>query len=587
VESQPPSIDRDSLLRQAVSLQQSGRWPEAADIYRKLLEAFPRDPQALTNLGTLALQCGKSVEGLQLLAISLETDPNQPAALFSRGIGLASLGRLEEALASFDQAIVLSPEYPESYTNRGRVLQALDRPEEAVLSFDRAISLKPDCIEGHTLRALALKSLGRLEEALTGYDRVIALQPGDADAYNDRGVILHELRRLDEAIASYDRAIALRPDMAQPYTNRGISLRDSNRLDDALASFNASLALKPDFADAYSNRGNVLKDLGRFGEALADYERAIALDPTHVFAHLNKALLRLLLGDFDEGWRLYEWRWKAEQRRSARTFRQPLWLGDRPIAGKTVLLHAEQGFGDTIQFCRYAPLVAALGARVILEVPAALFSLVSTLDGSLTIVERGGNPLSPVDLHCPLMSLPLALKTGVATIPAKVPYLRADPEKLMAWRERLGERSRPRIGLAWSGAKRHRNDHNRSIPLRLLEPLLGLPFEFHSLQKEIRSDDAPIRPGLAQIHSHASGLADFSDTAALIEQMDLIISVDTSVAHLAGALGKPVWILLPFIPDFRWLLGRTDSPWYPTATLFRQPAIGDWSSVIKKIFRLL
>jgi hypothetical protein len=263
-----------------------------------------------------------------------------------------------------------------------------------------------------------------------------------------------------------------------------------------------------------------------------------------------------------------------------------LWLGHQTIVGKTLLIYAEQGLGDVIQFCRYATTVEALGAKVIVEVPAPLVPLISTLKGNFTIVEQG-KPLPAFDLQCPVMSLPLAFKTSVATIPAEVPYLYADSGKQKVWQERLGNKTRIRVGLVWSGTKDHKNDHNRSIPLKLMKPLMRLPIEFHVLQKDIRSEDAVVLSQLKKMYSHQAELHDFSDTAALVQEMDLVISVDTSVAHLAGALAKSVWILLPFMPDYRWMLDRADSPWYPTATLVRQPAIGDWTSVILEITKRL
>jgi len=452
---------------------------------------------------------------------------------------------------------------------------------EALAPYDSAIALNPDDAVAHNNRGRALFELKQFDAAMASFERAIALKPDYAEAYNNRANVLQQKKRFGEALANYERAIALKPDLAAVYMNRGNVLQNLGRLDEALASYERAIALKPDYARAHNNRANVLKQLRRLDEALTSYERAIALEPDYAEAYSNKSLLKLLTGDFDEGWELYEWRWKHQLKEYARNFAKPLWLGRRPIAGQTLLIHAEQGLGDAIQCCRYAAMAEAMGANVILEVPASLVSLISTLKGHLTIVEKG-QPLPAFDLHCPIMSLPLAFKTTVATIPAAVPYLYADSGKQKLWQERLGVTTRLRVGLVWSGSTAY-NEAIRSIPLDLLKPLLELPAEFHALQKEIRSEDAAHLPNFSQLHIHQDELADFSDTAAVIQEMDLVISVDTSTAHLAGAMGKPVWILLPFMADFRWLLDRTDSPWYPTATLFRQPANGDWNSVIGQI----
>jgi hypothetical protein len=334
---------------------------------------------------------------------------------------------------------------------------------------------------------------------------------------------------------------------------------------------------------AYFNRGNVLERLKRYDEALASLNQAIALDPGYVAAYWNKSLLKLLLGDYEEGWKLYEWRWKRDGAgSSARNFPQPLWLGQASLAGKTALLHADMALGDSIQFCRYAPLVEALGATVLLEVDRPLVALFSTLKDSIRVIARG-DPLPVFDYHCPLMSLPLALKTTVSTIPANIPYLRADPVKREKWRNLLGVNTRPRIGLVWSGAQRKEDVHNRSVAPDMLLPLLGMDMEFHCLQKELRPSDRELLAKNPVVKTHENDLHDFSDTAALVEEMNLVISVDTSVAHLAGALGKPVWILLPFVSSYLWMAERKDSPWYLTARLFRQPRTDDWTSVIAKV----
>jgi hypothetical protein len=375
------------------------------------------------------------------------------------------------------------------------------------------------------------------------------VRPSDAAVLDDRGVTLHKLRRLEEALANHDSALASRPD----------------------------------YAEALANRGVVLYDLKRFDEALASYDRAIALRPDYADAHFLKGLSSLVTGDFERGWIEYEWRRKAPAAGIAeRDFPQPLWLGADDVAGKTILLHSEQGFGDSIQFCRYAPLVAAYGARVIVEVEEPLRGLMTGLAGAAQIIAKG-RPLPDFDFQCPLLSLPLAFKTRLETIPSSPSYLRAPAQNLQNWDARLGMERRPKIGFAWSGNAKHVRDRERSIGLSELLPLLDIDATFVSLQKEVRAADAETLKKSAGILRFDDELKDFSDTAALISRLDLIISVDTSIAHLAGALGKPVWVLLTHAPEWRWLLDRDDSPWYPTARLFRQDDARAWDEVIARV----
>jgi tetratricopeptide (TPR) repeat protein len=358
------------------------------------------------------------------------------------------------------------------------------------------------------------------------------------------------------------------------------------RYEEALASYDRAITLWPDHADAHNNRGQVLRELERYDEALASYDRALALRPKHVMAHCNAAALRLLTGDFERGWAHSEWRWlKKSVMPTQRNFSQPAWNGRDPIAGKTILIHSEQGLGDTIQFCRYVPLLAARGAQVIFEVQKPLQTLMASLGGAAQVVPKGG-PLPACDLHCPLVSLPLAFGTRLETIPSATGYLSAPAQHVTTWQSRLEGKPHPRIGLVWSGNPGHERDRERSIGLRTFVPLLdafGDDVTFFSLQKDVRAADDALLKERADILDYGNALEDFSDTAALISHLDLVISVDTSIAHLAGALGKPAWILLTYFPDWRWLLGRDDSPWYPTARLFRQDESRAWDGVMARV----
>jgi tetratricopeptide (TPR) repeat protein len=614
-----------ALFAQGMALHQAGRLADAERIYRQILATRPDHFDSLHLLGVIFYQRGDHAEAVRRIDLALKRSPNNFLALNNRGNALTALKHFKEALASYDRAIAARPDYAEAHSNRGNVLKELGRFEEALASYDRALALKPDYAEAHSNRADALNALERFDEALAASERALALRPdlveahanrGNAlhklkrfaaalashdhalrlrpdyaEAHSNRGNTLHEVKRFDEALASYDRALALKPDYAEAHSNRGNALQELRRFDEAVASYDRALALRGDLVAAHSNRGNALKELARFDEALASYGRAVAVRPDFADGHFNEAMCRLLIGDFDRGWEKNEWRWETEQLRAGkRSFSQPLWRGADAVAGKTMLLHAEQGLGDTIQFGRYAPLVAARGARVILEVQRPLHGLMRTLCDAVQVV-AAGDPLPDFDLHCPLLSLPLAFATRLETIPSTTPYLSAHGDKTRAWRQRLGLHEKPRIGLAWAGNPRkelpgaNRIDGQRSIALDRLAPLFQVAgCAFFSLQK---GDDAvrQLRDSewRAQIIDHTDELHDFSDTAALIENLDLVISVDTSVAHLAGALGKPFWLLNRYNTCWRWLLHRADSPWYPTARLFRQDAARAWDPVIARV----
>lgn len=373
----------------------------------------------------------------------------------------------------------------------------------------------------------------------------------------------------------------MRPNDAAVLNNRGVTLHKLRRLEEALASHDAALGIERDHVKALIDRGVALHDLKRFDEASASYDHAIALRHDDADAHFFKGLSSLVTGDFERGWIEYEWRRRAPAARiTQRDFPQPLWLGDEGIAGKTILLHSEQGFGDTIQFCRYIALVAERGARVILEVEEPLCKLMRGVAGTIRVIAKG-DPLPDLDFQCPLPSLPLAFRTRLQTIPSRTPYLRVPRPAQELWAALPGKRSL-KIGLAWAGNTKHARDRERSIRLRDLLPLLDTDATFVSLQKELRSGDIETLQS-CDVIQFGDELGDFSDTAALISQLDLVISVDTSVAHLAGALGKPIWILLTHTPDWRWLLDRDDSPWYPSARLFRQCEMREWGSVVMRV----
>lgn len=432
-------------------------------------------------------------------------------------------------------------------------------------------------------QGLNLHRRGDLEGAARVYQALLRTQPHNAEALHLLGVATEGLGNSQQGIELMEQALAIDPGLASAHLNRANALKRVGRYQDALAGYTAALQLKPDYPMAHSNRGATLETQGRYTEAMAAYDQALELDPTYADARWNKAALCLLLGDFDRGWPLFESRWNvAAHGLGLRGLTQPQWLGDAPLAGQTLLIHAEQGLGDTIQFCRLALETRARGAKVVLEVPSALKCLLGSLHPDISVIAQG-EPLPPFDLHCPIASLPLALRLNLQSIPAPSQYLQAPEKNRTHWRSRLPTRQRKRVGLVWSGNPAHLNDGKRSLPLSTLIRALPPTFDYYSLQKEVRSEDAKTLANHPEITHWGQALEDFADTAALCEEMDLIISVDTSVAHLAAALGRPTWILLPALPDWRWLLERSDSPWYPSVHLFRQTVLGQWDAPLKKL----
>ena len=557
--SKPANLPQqlDSMLRQAVALQHNGAYVEAEELYREILDLKPRHFDALQLLGALLLQAGRLQEGIDLLRKALAVNAKQAALHSNLAFALNALQRFDEGLASAERALVLQPKFADALNNRGNAQAGLNRPLDALGSFDRAIALMPDF----------------------------------APAWNNRACVLRDLGRPVDALASCDHALTLQPNYPDAWSNRGNALSDMNQPHEAERSYRRALELAPAFADAWNNLGLTQIDLNQHEAALSSYERALAVNPSAAETHWNESLCLLQLGRFESGWRKYEWRWVRSRIKAARrSFAQPLWLGDFPLDGKTILLHAEQGLGDTLQFCRYAVLVSKLGAKVVLEAPSELIRLLATLDGVDQLVEAG-QPLPPFDCHCPLLSLPLAFRTDEASIPSATPYLFADPQATREWRDRLdavSAESRLKVGLVWAGGNRphvaelRKNDARRSVGFEQFAPILDVPnVRFFSLQKGAAAQQLASSGLGGDVVDYTEALHDFADTAALVANLDLVISVDTSTAHLAGALDKPVWILNRFDTCWRWMLTRTDTPWYPRARLIRQPALGDWVSVMR------
>jgi tetratricopeptide (TPR) repeat protein len=585
----------DAGFRRALALHQESRLEEAALAYEEVLRRQPRHLQALTFLSTIAFARQDMERTLELTAKALEVDLYNPAIYLIRGHVQSSRRQHQAAAASYERATALKPDLVDAHLYRGNALGELGLHLAAIESYDAALRLDPARAELHASRGLALYELRRYQECLEAFDAALALAPNFAEVHLSAALALKDLLKFDRALARLDRALEIRPDYALAHVNRGAVLSALERSDEALASYEAALAIDPCNLDALCNRGNLLGAAHRHEEALASFDRALAIRHDYPHAHFCKSLVCLVRGDWETGWGEFEWRFKSPHcatSREVRNFGRPQWRGE-PIAGKTILLHCEQGLGDTLQFCRFAKNVAELGAHVLFESPAALATLLHGLSGVAELFVRGQD-LPPFDFHCPLLSLPPALNTTVATVPADVPYLVADAGRRARWRARLGARTKPRVGLVWSGGFRPDQPElwvvntRRNIPLAELAPLRHPGIEYISLQKG-REAEAELAEAIAsgwdgpKLASFTDEIQDFADTAALITELDLVISVDTSVAHLAGALGRPVWILNRFDTCWRWLLERRDTPWYPTALLYRQTRSGDWSEVIRRV----
>ena len=510
-----------TMLQQAIQAFQAGNYDSADLMLTRVLQVDSKNLLALQVIALLKASQTNYGEAANFLGRAARISPNDATVRFNLAKALTDSGNDKDAIAHHKKAIALAPNNPEIWLSYGNTTSNLGRYNDALLWFGNALSLNSDYVEAE------------LSIAIT----------------------LYKLKRYDEAIYHYDKA----------------------------------LSLKPDYREAWSNKGVTLNELKRFEEAIAHYDKALSLKPDYHEASFNKSLSLLLQGDFENGLPLYESRWYSEKITAIadkRIFENPTWLGVDSLADKTILIYGEQGLGDFIQFCRYVKLVSDLGAKVILETPQSLASLMGNLEGVTELVIKG-EELPFFDYQCPILSLPLAFKTKLNTIPNLSRYINLDshPSKIMEWKARLGYKLKPRIGLAWSGNANHKNDHNRSILLGDILQFLPNQFEYVSLQKEVREVDKLTLESNPHILNFANHLNDFLDTAALIDNLDLVISVDTSVAHLSGALGKKTLVLLPSVLDWRWLLDREDSPWYPSMKLYRQPvsANGNWDGVLGRV----
>jgi tetratricopeptide (TPR) repeat protein len=593
-----------------------GKLDEAVDRYTLALSLDPRLPEIHLNLGLVLQTQGRLDEAIASYRQAVALDPNLAAAHSNLGNGLQALGNLDEAIAHYQTALALNPRFPEAWynlgnsqlaqdkledaaasyrralsfngslaeahCNLGNVLQRQEKLDEAMACYEQALQIKPACADAHYNLANVLSYQGKLQPAVTEYELALRYDPSCVKAHNNLGNVLRTLERPEEAVAHYRQIPDGSPEFTDAYCNLGLALLTLGRHDEAIQSIERTLALKPEMAEAHCNKGAVLHAQNRVAEARATYQHSLQLKPGLAKAALNLGMIELVMGEFAAGWKNYEYRWNGAPFQP-RDFQRPQWRGG-PLCGARILLHAEQGLGDTLQFIRYVPLVQAAGGVVILEVQDRLMSLAAELPGVVEVVSWGA-ALPPFDYHCPMLSLPLAFGTTLETVPAEVPYLYL-PEashakmKLFPWPE-----DGLRIGLLWAGNPTFLHDRYRfrSAALELFEPLADLDgLRLFSLQiGESAKDLSKASWSSTKIVDLAPMVNDMGDTAAQIAKMDLVITVDTSVAHLAGALGVPVWVMMPYTPDWRWLQDRSDTPWYPSMRLFRQSQPGDWRSVME------
>ncbi len=575
----------EARSRLGMALADQGRLDQAVVHYQQALRLQPNDIDSHYNLGNALAALDRLDQAVLCMNQVLRLRPGHVEAITNLGIFLARKGKVAEAVPLLPQAIQLKPDNAKAHNNLGVALADLGRRDEALASWREALRLKPDYAEAHFNLAVALADLGRREEAVASYESALKNKPDYPAALSNLGLLLTEMGRLAEAVAALRQAVRLKPEYAEAHNNLGLALVERGQFDEALAAYHEALRLRPSYIEAHNNLGSLYGATGRPQDALAAYRQALWLQPDYAEVRWNRALVFLQTGDFAQGWPEYEWRWKRRRPAGERPFAQPLWDGSL-FPGRTILLYAEQGLGDALQFIRYAALVKERGGEVVVESPPELLHLLATCPGVDRVVAEG-SPLPDFAIRAPLMGLPNIFRTTLDTIPATVPYLSPDPERLARWEKELAGSRSFKVGIAWQGNPRHRWDRHRSFPLQALEPLAAVKgVQLYSLQKG---------PGVEQLAALGNRIAvtdfgnrldaavPFADTAAIVRQLDLVVTCDSVLAHLAGALAVPVWVALPTISDWRWLLDREDSPWYPTLRLFRQRAFGRWDEVFERM----
>jgi hypothetical protein len=566
-----------------LALQAAGRPAEAAAAYQQSLALRPDNPDGWCRLAVVLRKLQAWDEAAAAYRHALSLEPTSEEAAF----GLAGIflhqQRWDEATAKFRQTLALRPRYPEAYNGLGLALKGALNPKEAMPAFQQALVQRPRYLEALINLGSTLQVLDRWTEAVAVFQEALAIAPNNPEVIGCLGNAWWDSRDFTSALAAHEHAIRLRPEHAPSYNNLGYALLGLRRYREATAAFERSLSLDPANIYTLCNLGNAQLAQNRLDRAFEFYRQALEARPGFELAIFNQSLVHLLRGDLPAGLPGYELRWLLKRQKLAIEVPKGLWQRETPLEGKTLFVCCEQGLGDTLQFVRYLPLLQARGAKIVLRAQPALKKLLAAMPGVI-VVTTEDETLPPFDLYCLLLSLPLAFRTELGTIPAEIPYLASPVDKTALWRKKLGDPNGPKIGLVCSGGAAHRNDYNRSIPLAAFKPLAASPGgRLFLVQNEVRADDVETLAGTPEIISLAAEIDDFTDTAAIVANLDLVISADTSVAHLAGAMGKPVWVVLPFAPDWRWMLDRSDSPWYPTMRLFRQPAAGDWPAVLAQV----
>jgi len=572
-----------ALYQAGMAHLKAGRHLDAQLCCREALAIDPCHADSLQLMGLIALQAQQLDHAVEWLSRAIRQDA-KAEYLSALGFTLKQLGRPEDALAVFDKAVQLKPDDAELWKQLAGALAALSRPADALVVYQQVLKLDPHHFEAAYRSGVLLHQLERFEEALACFNLCQAWQSDHAPALLYRARTLRALKRYDECLQDYLRLHAQTPDDPIVCNNIGDALLGLDRTEEGLAWFERAFALRPDLVEVLANKGLALYQLHRFGEAIAAYTGVKELDPNDARSAWQLAHLELQTGNFGAGWAEREARWKVSDfSPDYPRLVEPKWLGKEDINGKTILVCTDEGIGDTLQFARYVPMLAARGASVVLVVQGGLCPLLSGMSGVSACLPFGTRQFPPFDMHCPIMSLPLAFGTTLETIPPASYLPPLPPAHVQAWKSRLGARDRLRVGLAWSGNPKQGNDRKRSLPLRTLAPLLDCDATFVSLQKDLRPEDKAFLEAHTDIIDLTTGLTDFAETAALIANLDLVITVCTSVAHLAGTLGRETWVMLPHVGDWRWLSEREDSPWYPSVRLFRQDKTRSYAGVVERM----
>ena len=610
-----------ALWEQGLRHHQGGDLPEAKNCYAQALEINPLHFDSLYLSSAIAVQENNIDLAIEFLNRALAINPSHIDSLFNLSVLLEKIGETEKALSTHGLLNQYAPNHVQSRYNYASLLAKLGHIPNAIIEFKKVIELQPDLllarqnyekllwsqsqqvelaqnnvnefIQAHN-KGLSLLEENQFPAALEHFERALTIEPTSYEGHHNKGMVLEKMGRLQEAVSHYQQAIEYCPESSRTFNNLGNAYRELDLLDEAIKSFKKAIELDPNYAEAFSNLGWTLFRLQEYQQSKEYFKKAIKINPGLSPAVFNLSLCQLTLGEFDEGWIHYEERMKQPlYQKKIDPLNKPQWNGSQPIEGKTIYIHSEQGLGDTIQFCRYIKLLANKGAKVLFEPQIQLQELLKNLDGISQLIDPR-QAIPPYDYHCPLMSLPLAFKTSWCNIPNDVQYIYAEESKKGYWKDKLAVIPGPKIGLVWSGGFRPNNpelwgvNQRRNISFELISQLNIEGIEFFSLQKG-EGAEAELKKYKDQLwksgnlHNFTDELHDFSDTAALIDQLDLVISVDTSTAHLAGALGKPVWILSRYDGCWRWLSNGSDSPWYPTAKLYRQEQVGDWETVITTI----